>query len=82
MSHVQIKRLLPNAAPAHGADHKPQSRAHVASPELSQLESKPSRALTAARRVFNTIRLSAHATNQAEERIAAQAQGRASDGQR
>ena len=73
MSHVQIKRQLPDVAPARNS----QSRAHAASPELPERESKPSRALAAARRVFSTIRLSAHAAKEAEARMDAQVQGRA-----
>jgi hypothetical protein len=69
MSHVQVKRQLPDVAS--------QSRAHAASPELPERERQPSRALAAARRVFSTIRLSAHAAKEAEARTDAQVQGRA-----
>ncbi len=71
MAHLQVKRRLP-ADVAHNL----QSMAHVASPGLPEPQSQTSRALTAARRVFNTVRLSAHASKEAEERVGARIQGR------
>ena len=72
MAHLQVKRRLPDADVAHNL----QSMAQAASPGLPAPQGQTSRALTAARRVFNTVRLSAHASKEAEERVGARIQGR------
>jgi hypothetical protein len=80
MSHVQVKRRLPDVAPSNVA-HSPRSSAKHTSPQLKEVQGKTSSSLAAARRVFNTVRLSAHAAREAEGRVDFRAKAKAGESQ-
>lgn len=80
MSHVQVKRRLPDLVPRNFA-HIPQSSAKDNSPQLKEVQGKTSSSLAAARRVFNTVRLSANVAREAEERADFRTKAKAGESQ-
>ena len=78
MSHVQVKRQLPVLrSEPYNSTHDLPAGTHKAMVDTSESQKKPTRTLAAARRVFNTVRLSAYAAREAEERIEARAESQA-----
>jgi hypothetical protein len=78
MSHVQVKRQLPVLrSEPRDITHDQPAGTQSELVYTSELQKKPTRTLAAARRVFNTVRLSAHAAREAEGRIEARAESRA-----
>ncbi len=72
MSHIQVKRL-PDVEPHTSARER---RAHDQA-ALPESQGNTSNALSAARRVFNAVRLSGKVSLEAQQRVSAQAAGSA-----
>jgi hypothetical protein len=73
MSHVQVKRL-PDVEPHTSARERRGAHDQDALPES---QGNTSNALSAARRVFNAVRLSGKVSLEAQQRVSAQAAGSA-----